>query len=75
MSERFLNNLFFAVLIPLIVFFFYALFVMVPVMMYTEAECLRNGYPKYAVTVGLSRYCTNLAGTVTVQVDKAGEKK
>lgn len=50
------------------------LVVFVPVQMYTQAECLRNGYPKYAVTVGLERYCMNLQGTITVRVDKAGAK-
>lgn len=41
-----------------------------PTVMYTEARCLRNGYPKTYVTVGLEGYCANLAGTVTVKVDK-----
>lgn len=52
----------------------WVLIVMVPVMMYTEAQCLRNGYPKYNVSVGLERYCSNLTGTITVQVDKAEER-
>ena len=52
---------------------FYVLFVLVPVVMYTEAECLRNGYPKYAVSIGLERYCMTLDGAVTVKVDKASK--
>ena len=51
----------------------WVLVVMTPVMMYTEAECLRNGYPKYSVSVGLERYCMNLDGTVTVKVDKVSK--
>lgn len=58
---------------PLAFFFIWVMFVMTPVMFYTEAECLRSGYPKYHVTIGLSRYCSNLTGTVTVQVDQAGK--
>jgi hypothetical protein len=53
-------------------FFLWLMFAMVPVMMYTEAECLRKGYPKSYVTVGLERYCSNLVGDITVKVDKAG---
>ena len=51
----------------------YLMFFWVPVLLYTEAECLRNGYPKAQVSVGLERYCTNLIGTVTVKVEKAGK--
>lgn len=51
-----------------VMFMAYVLFVMCPVMMYAEAECLRAGYPKYSVTVGLERYCMNLDGSVTVKV-------
>lgn len=46
------------------------LFVYLPFSMYTQAECLRKGYPKYAVTVGLERYCMNLEGTITVRVEQ-----
>lgn len=51
-------------------FMVYVLFVVMPVALYTHAECLRNGYPKHAVSVDLQRYCMNLDGTVTVKVDK-----
>lgn len=50
------------------VFISYLLFVVLPVSLYTDAECLRNGYPKAHVTIGLSRYCSTLDGAVTVQV-------
>ena len=52
-------------------FVLYSMFVIMPVVMYTEAECLRNGYPHANVTVGLERYCMNLDGSVTVKVEKA----
>jgi hypothetical protein len=58
------------VLIPIVVFFAYAVFVVTPVSVYAEAECLRNGYPKYHVTIGLERYCSNFDGAVTVKVTK-----
>lgn len=58
---------------PLLLFALYLLVVMVPVMAYNEAECLRNGYPKHAVSIGLERYCMTLDGAVTVRVDKANK--
>lgn len=54
----------------IVAFVFYCMFIVMPVVMYTEAECLKAGFPKYHVTVGLERYCSNLAGTVTVKVEK-----
>ena len=47
-----------------------SMLVYTPVLLYTEAECLRNGYPESRVTVGLERYCINLDGSVNVRVDK-----
>ena len=49
------------------------IFVYLSVDLYTQAECLRNGYPKHAISVGLERYCMNLTGSVTVKVEKAGK--
>ena len=51
-------------------FFLYMLFVVTPVMLYTDAECLRKGYPKAHVSIGLERYCSTLDGAVTVNVTK-----
>ena len=51
-------------------FMAFLFFVWAPVMMYAEAECLRTGYPKAYVTVGLERYCSTLDGAVTVRVTK-----
>lgn len=48
----------------------YLMFVVVPVALYSDAKCLRMGYPKSHVTIGLETYCSNLQGTVTVKVDK-----
>lgn len=48
----------------------YVIFIILPVTLYTEAECLKAGYPKYKVSVGLERYCVTLDGAVTVKVDK-----
>lgn len=59
-----------AVVTVIAVFAAYVLFVIVPVAFYTEANCLRNGYPKSHVTIGLETYCSNLQGTVTVKVEK-----
>ena len=59
---------------PILVMMAYVVFIMVPVMMYAESECLRAGYPKYYVSVGLERYCSNLDGAVTVKVTKANGK-
>ena len=50
--------------------FVYTFFVWVPVYLYAEAKCLEKGYPKQRVSVGLSIYCINLEGSVTVNVDK-----
>jgi len=46
----------------------FILFVFMPVLMKTEADCLRAGYPKYSVSIGLERYCMNMQGAVTVVV-------
>lgn len=59
----------------LIVLFFllfcaYAISVWFPVYLYSEAQCLKKGYPKTYVSVSLGRYCANLNGSVTVKVDE-----
>lgn len=59
-----------AIGIPILAMLVYMMLVMMPVMLYTESECLRNGYPKAHVTVGLERYCSNFDGAVTVKVQK-----
>jgi len=51
----------------------YTFFIWTPVSIYTEAECLREGYPEHRVSVGLERYCMTLDGTITVRVDKQGD--
>lgn len=50
--------------------FAYVIFIIMPVLFYADAKCLRAGYPVAHVTIGLEMYCSNLQGTVTVQVDK-----
>ena len=44
--------------------------VYIPVALYADAECLKAGYPKARVSIGLDRYCTTLDGAVTVKVQK-----
>jgi len=44
------------------------MFVYMRVMLKTEADCLRQGFPKYSVSVGLERYCMNMQGAVTTVV-------
>ena len=41
-------------------FMVYAIFIYMPVTIYTESECLREGYPEYRFSVGLERYCMTL---------------
>ena len=68
-----MNRLSILIIAPLAaftLFAIYVLFIMVPVLMYTEAECLREGYPEYRVSIGLERYCMTLDGVITVKVDK-----
>lgn len=43
----------------------YILFIVLPVRVYTEAKCLRKGYPEAKVTIGLEKYCLNMDGDVT----------
>ena len=74
MIEKILVAVAAIICVPTVLIFLYMVVIGIPVMMYTEAECLRNGYPKYSVSIGLERYCMNLQGTVTVRVDKAGQK-
>lgn len=54
----------------LMVFVFYLVFVMLPVVLYSEMECAEKGYPKALVMVNLATYCTTLDGAVTVKMDK-----
>lgn len=44
------------------------LLVYLPVMLKTEADCLRQGFPTYSVSIGLERYCLNMQGSVTTVV-------
>lgn len=44
------------------------LLVYMPAMLKTEADCLRQGFPKSSVSVGLERYCMNMQGAVTIVV-------
>lgn len=44
------------------------MFVLMAVMLKTEADCLRQGFPRYSVSIGLERYCLNIQGAVTTVV-------
>ena len=57
-----------AVFIVSLVFFGYLIFVWAPVSAYAEAECLRQGFPKAAVSVGLERYCMTIDGAIQPRV-------
>jgi hypothetical protein len=52
------------------IFVTYVVVAVMPVILYAEAECMRNGYPMAHVTIGLERYCSTLDGSVTVKVTK-----
>jgi len=52
------------------VFTLYTVLVWAPVNVYAESVCLSRGYPEYKVSVGLSIYCINLTGSVSVAVDE-----
>lgn len=52
----------------LLVFVLYSTFIVLPVSLLAEAECLHHGYPNSTVTVWLERYCLSLDGAVTVRV-------
>ena len=56
--------------IIIFIFWAYFSFLILPTAFFTQAECLRNGYPTYVVTIGLERYCTTLDGAVIVEVKK-----
>jgi len=58
-----------AVVTPAVLLILYCAFIIPPVAIYTEAECLRKGYPEYRVSLGLERYCITLDGAITVKVD------
>lgn len=62
-----------ALVTPFFVAFMYISFVLVPVSAYTESKCLEAGYPRSRVTFDLHRYCMNMAGAVSVEVDKLDE--
>lgn len=68
--EKLIDSVLIPIFVVLCAFAVYLLFVVAPVVFYTEAECLKSGYPKAYVTIGLERYCSNLDGVVTVKVEK-----
>lgn len=68
--DRFMDVLFRVAMFGTLLVLVYVLFVLTPTIMYTKAQCLRQGYPDAQVTVGLERYCTTLDGAVTVKVDE-----
>lgn len=55
---------------PLVLFLCWLLFVLLPVALWTEQQCLAKGMPNASVTIMLDRYCLNLDGSVTVRVEK-----
>lgn len=72
-NELIINGLMYLIMILIIafpIFSLYTIMVWGPVALYTEVKCLEAGYPEYKVTVGLQKYCLNLEGTVSVQVNK-----
>lgn len=70
MMERLLERLLYVFLAVIMIVTILLFVVWMPVALYTEAECLRAGYPKSNVTIGLERYCVTLDGAVTVKVTK-----
>lgn len=65
-----IDNIMAVVFIVLGICLAYLMFALVPMALYADAKCLRNGYPKSQVTIGLEMYCTTLDGAVTVKVEK-----
>ena len=59
-----------AIAVPVSLMMSYVFFIILPVSLYADAECLKKGYPKAHVTFRLERYCSTLDGAVTVEVDK-----
>jgi len=62
--------IFIAIGVSFPLFCLYTIFIWGPVNIYTEAKCLKAGYPEHRVSVGLEMYCLNLQGDVTVNVDQ-----
>ena len=46
------------------------LFIVLPVMLHTEQQCLTRGFPKARVTWNLERYCLGYDGVVHPVVEK-----
>lgn len=65
-----MNKLINIIAVLVLAFFAYMLFVMLPILIYADSECLSQGYPKAHVTFDLKRYCSNLGGAVVVRVVK-----
>ena len=65
-----LDKLIAVIISPIILLLVYGTFIWMPVNIYNEAECLREGYPENKVSIGLERYCMTLDGVITVRVDK-----
>lgn len=63
-------NKLFIIAVPFILFIIYTIFIWAPVAFYTEAECLRDGYPEYRVSINLERYCVVNHGAIMVKAGK-----
>lgn len=55
---------------PMILAILWMMFFIFPTAMFAGARCLEAGYPTAHVTWNLKKYCSNLSGSVTVQVDE-----
>lgn len=67
--EKLISSVLGGLLVILLTVALYLAFVMLPVALHAEAKCLRAGYPKATVTIGLEQYCLTLDGVVTVTID------
>ena len=70
MIEKLLTVLFLSATALVCAFVAFVIFVLMPVSLKNEADCLRQGFPGARTTITLERYCTALDGTVHINVVK-----
>lgn len=69
MNYKLIDALLMATVIPILVFIFYTLVVIIPVGVYTESECMKLGYSEYKVSFALDRFCVK-SQTLPLQITK-----
>lgn len=53
-----------------LLFVAYVMLIYMPIHVYTEISCIKQGFPDHKVTINLERYCITIEGATTAKVVK-----